>query len=193
MHFEPAFLEQKFNQAMTFEEYVALAAALGQDGPWHERYGRLELDASQQALVGSFTRPIKILSLTGTWCGDCVLQGAAIARIAGARPDLITLRYLQREDEQADLITRSQINAGFRVPVTWFMAEDFEPVTVFGDRTLSRYGSMARKALPEGSCPVLADQPQDPVREVLQEMLDIVERIHLILRTSSRWRSHYGD
>jgi hypothetical protein len=85
------------------------------------------------------------------------------------------------------------INAGFRVPVTWFMAEDFEPVSRIGDRTLSRYRSMARKQLPEDANPVRAQPPDDPVRTVLQEILDEFERAHLVLRTSARWREKYGD
>ena len=52
--------------------------------------------------------------------------------------------------------TKAPINAGFRVPVTWIMAEDFEPVLVFGDRTLSRYRSIARKQLPPDQANVLA-------------------------------------
>ena len=86
----------------------------------------------------------------------------------------------------------SRINAGTRVPVTFLMAEDFEPCARFGDRTLSRYRSMARKALGETS-PVLAPPPDDPVREVLQEMLDEVERVQWMLRLSPRLRERYGD
>ena len=86
----------------------------------------------------------------------------------------------------------SQVNAGFRVPVTWFMAEDFEPVSRFGDRTLSRYRAMARKVLGPTSN-VHAPAPEDPVRAVLQEMLDEVERVHLLLRLSGRLRQKHGD
>ena len=85
----------------------------------------------------------------------------------------------------------AQINAGFRVPVTWFMAEDFEPVSRIGDRTLSRYRSMARKVLGDGA--VQAAPPVDPVRAVLDEVLDEFERVQLLLRLSPRWREKYGD
>jgi hypothetical protein len=144
-------------------------------------------------MVKGFTRDMNVLCMTGTWCGDCALQGSALARVSEANPARIALRFLQRTDEHADLITRCAINAGFRVPVTWFMAEDFEPVAFFGDRTLSRYRSMARKALPPEAATVLAQPPADPVRAVLGEVLDLFERAQLLLRLSPRLRERHGD
>ncbi len=116
-----------------------------------------------------------------------------MARIAEANPSMIELRYLQRSEEQAELIVKVPINGGFRVPVTWFSAEDFEPVAVFGDRTLSRYRAIARKQLPPDQANVLAPPPADPVREVLREVLDMFERVQLILRLSPRLRQLHGD
>ena len=87
---------------------------------------------------------------------------------------------MPKSDEHADLLVPAKINGGFRVPVTWFLAEDFEPVAWFGDRTLSRYRSMARKALGERSG-VVAPPPADPVREVLREVLDEFERYQKVL------------
>ncbi|MEM7229070.1 MAG: thioredoxin family protein [Planctomycetota bacterium] len=185
-------LQSKFNEAVPYDAFVASGEPHGHRMQWDQRYGQLELDDAQHAMVAGFERTINVLSLTGTWCGDCALQGAAMHRIAEANPERIHLRYLPRTDEHAELIVPNQINAGFRVPVTWFMAEDFEPVSRFGDRTLSRYRSMARKQLGANS-PVLAEPPADPVREVLREVLDEIERVHLLLRLSPRFRQQYGD
>lgn len=187
----PDFMQTKFDQAIDYASFVALGTPDGHDGQWHMRYEALALTEQQQALVASFTRSINVLCLTGTWCGDCALQGAAMQRIAEANPDRINLRFLLREEAHADLIVPNRINAGFRVPVTYFLAEDFEPVSRFGDRTLSRYRSMARKALGDDAVP--APAPADPVREVLSEVLDEFERVHLLLRLSARWREQYGD
>ena len=118
--------------------------------------------------------------------------GNSRPRVAEANPQCIDLRFLPRSEEHADLIVPNQINAGFRVPVTWFMAEDFEPVSRFGDRTLSRYRSMARKALGDASN-VHAAPPDDPVRTVLDEVLAEFERVHLLLRLSARLRQRHGD
>jgi hypothetical protein len=180
-----------YQSALPYDEFVALGAPSGHDAQWHERFGRLALTADQHALVAGFTRTMHVLCLTGTWCGDCALQGAAMERVARANP-CISLRFLLREERHAELIVANQINAGFRVPVTWFMAEDLAPVSRIGDRTLSRYRSMARKAFGPGA-PVVDPPPADPVRAVLDEVLAEFERVHLLLRLSPRLRERHGD
>ena len=189
----PDILRPKFRAGMPYAEFVAAGEPDGHRPPWDERYGQLTLDPAQEALVQSFTRSMNVLCLSGTWCGDCALQGAAMARIAEANPQMIDLRFLLRAEQHADFIVKAPINAGFRVPVTWFMAEDFEPAVVFGDRTLSRYRAMARKQLPPEQTDVHAPPPADPVREVLGEVLEMFERVQLMLRLSPRLREKHGD
>lgn len=185
-------LQEKFDQGMSYADFVDSGRQEGHHQQWEQRYSLLELDETQAAMVGGFTREMNVLSMTGSWCGDCALQGSAMARIAEANPKHIHLRFIPRTEEHADLIVKNPINAGHRVPVTWFMAEDFEPVSRFGDRTLSRYRSMARHTLGEAAV-VTAPPPSDPVREVLQEVLCEFERVHLLLRLSARLRQKHGD
>ncbi len=186
-------LQEKFDQGVSYADFVASGRQEGHHPPWEQRYSLLKLDETQATMVGGFTREMNVLSLTGTWCGDCALQGSAMARIAEANPGRIHLRYLPRQEEHTDLIIRAPINAGFRVPVTWFLAEDFEPVVVFGDRTLSRYRAIARKQLGQELSNVRAPAPADPVQEVLREVLDIFERVQLLLVLSARLREKHGD
>ena len=186
-------LLSKLDQGLGYSDFVALGRPEGHDGQWHQRYGQLELTQPQRDLVASFTRETHILCLTGTWCGDCALQGSAMARIAEANPDKLKLRFILRSDEHADLIVKSQINAGFRVPVTWFLSEDDQLVSCFGDRTLSRYRSMAQKSLSPAEAVVMEPPPENPVRQVLQEVLDEFERVQLVLRLSTRLREKHGD
>ena len=193
MLLDAAILRSKFGQAMAYGDFVASGEPEGHRPPWDQRYGQLVLAPGQEALVKSFTRRMNVLCLTGSWCGDCALQGSAMARVAEANPTTIDLRFIPRHEQHADLIVKAPINAGFRVPVTWFMAEDFEPVLVFGDRTLSRYRSMARKQLPPDQANVTAPPPADPLREVLGEVLDLFERAQLLLRLSPRLRQKHGD
>ena len=134
-------------------------------------------------------------------CCACRVRGAETSLCKGRpcsalqrrTPGKILLRYLLRSDEHADLIVKAQINAGFRVPVTWFMADGFEVVAYFGDRTLSRYRSIARKALPAPEVSALSGPPSDPVGEVLREVLEEFERVQLLLRLSPRLRAKHGD
>jgi len=185
-------LVQKFQQALSYEDFVASGAAEGHDKTWNQRYEQLTLEPEQQEMISGWVREMNVLCLTGTWCGDCSLQGAAMARIAEANPK-INLRFIPRSEEHGDLITISTINAGHRVPVSWFMAEDFEMVSWFGDRTLSRYRSMAEKQLGPGQSGCNSPRPNDPVREVLNEVLNEFERVQLLLRLSGRFREKYGD
>jgi hypothetical protein len=186
-------LQAKFEQGLSYADFIALGDPEGHRPPWDQRYSQIELSPEQDALVKSFTRKMNVLCLSGTWCGDCALQGSALQRVAEANPDCIDLCFILREDKHAELIVKAKINGGFRVPVTWFMAEDFEPVSWFGDRTLSRYRSMARKVLPEKETAAFASPPADPVREVLQEVHDEFERVSLLLRLSARLREKHGD
>lgn len=192
MFLDAGFLRQKFEQGVPYGDFVAGGEPAGHRPPWDDRYGKLALDDAQRTLVEGFTREMNVLCMTGTWCGDCALQGSAMARVAEANPARIHLRYLLRDEEHADLVTKAPINAGFRVPVTWMLAEDFETVLVFGDRTLSRYRSIAQKQLGPAAN-VLAPPPADPVREVLHEVLDLFERAQLVLRLSPRLRDRHGD
>lgn len=193
MLLSPPTLQAHFERGLSYHDFVATGDSLGHRAPWDQRYSQLELEPDQRALVESFDREMRVLCMTGTWCGDCALQGAALARIAEANPTKIDLRYIPRSEEFAEIVVASQLNAGFRVPMTWFMAEDFEPIALFGDRTLSRYRSMARKQLPQEETNILAPPPTDPVREVLREMLEECERANLLLRLSPRLRQKHGD
>jgi hypothetical protein len=184
-------LQEAFARGMSYEAFVS-AGDPGHQLQWRQRHDHLTLDTEQVSITGGFTRAMKVLCLTGQWCGDCALQGAALQRIVESRPDLLELRFIPRSDDFAELIVANRINEGYRVPVTWLMAEDFHPCARFGDRTLSRYRSMAHKALGDAS-PVLAEAPVDPVRAVLQEVLDEVERVQLLLRLSPRLRELHGD
>jgi len=121
-----------------------------------------------------------------------VQQGPLIQRIAEANPQSIDLRWLDR-DEHMDLQEQVSINAGHRVPILVFCAEDYEPVFWYGDRTLNRYRAMARKQL-AGACPLPgAAVDDDELAATLQDWLDQFERAHLLLRLSSRLRQKHGD
>jgi hypothetical protein len=180
-----------FDKAVPFDAFVAGAETMHQS-TWQDRYGLLELDAAQLETVGRFERSMRILCLSGRWCGDCALQGAAFARVAEAANGLIDLRFLERDDDTAELAVGAMINAGTRVPVTWLMAEDGAPAARMGDRTLSRYRSMARKMLGDDAN-VHCAPPTDPVRAVGLEVLDEIERVQWLLRLSPRLRQLHGD
>ena len=62
-----------------------------------------------------------------------------------------------------------------------------------GDRTLTRYRSMAARNL-GASCEIPgATVPEDEYGETLQDWLNEFERVHLLLRLSARLRQKHGD
>jgi thiol-disulfide isomerase/thioredoxin len=183
------YLKAKFDAALDWEAY--LATDPDKADHWHKVYEQARLTPQQQRLVEGFVREIKVLFVTGIWCGDCVEQGPLIQRIAEAE-STIELRYVDR-DEHLDLAEQIRINAGLRIPVAIFMAEDCEPVSIFGDRSLARYRALAAKNLGV-ACPLPGvPVPDDEVHATLQDWMDEIERVHLILRLSARLRQKHGD
>jgi thiol-disulfide isomerase/thioredoxin len=185
------FLAGQFASALPYERYVRTGTD-EQQQRWRQVYDACSLTAAQRALIGGFTRELKLLVVSGTWCGDCVQQCPLLERIAEANRARIDLRFLDR-DEHKDLSTQVQINGGVRVPVALFLAEDHELCAVFGDRSLNRYRALAARQLGP-SCPTgLVLPPQEELAATLQDWLDEVERVQWMLRLSARLRQKYGD
>ncbi|MEX0653344.1 MAG: thioredoxin family protein [Phycisphaeraceae bacterium] len=187
---DAAYLASKHEAGLTYTDYLATGTDAQRDN-WQRIYEQTTLTDAQRQLVGSFVRDIKVIGLSGIWCGDCVQQGPLIQRIADAS-DRIDLRWLDR-DEHIDLQQKVAINAGHRVPVLLFCAEDYELVGWFGDRTLNRYRAIAAKQL-DTACPLPgAPVDQDEQAATLEDWVDQFERVHLLLRTSGRLRQKHGD
>ena len=135
---------------------------------------------------------MKVLVVSGIWCGDCVQQCPLLHRIAEANPTAIDLRLVDR-DAHRDLAERIRVNGGDRVPVALFLAEDFEFCAAFGDRSLHRYRALARSQL-GASCPIgIAPPDQDELAATLGDWVNEFERVQLMLRLSPRLRRKHGD
>ena len=185
------YLGQKFSAALSYEKYLSTGTD-EQQRRWRQVYDACRLTDDQRRLISSFTRHMKILIVSGIWCGDCVQQCPLIERIAQANPQKIDLRLLDR-DIHADLRDQVKLNAGLRVPVVLFLAEDFEFCALAGDRTLRRYRAIARRQLGP-ACPVAIAPPDpDEMAATVQDWLDEIERVQLMLRLSPRLRQKYGD
>ena len=182
-------LQQAFDQSMEWETY--LASDPDKAAAWRTLYDGLSLTAVQQQLLQGFTRRIHVLFISGIWCGDCVRQGPIFQKFAEAT-SCIQLGFLDR-DSCPPIMDALSINGGRRVPVVVFMAEDFEPVSVGGDRTLNYYRHMAAARL-GATCPMPGAPTDDGmIRLTTQDWLDECERVHLLLRLSGRLRQHHGD
>ena len=188
---DATYLQSKHDAGLAYEDYLA-AGTPDQRSNWTKIHDQAALTPQQTQLVQSFERKINVIGLSGIWCGDCVQQGPLIARIAQGNLDKIDLRWLDR-DEHADLQAKVRINLGDRVPVLVFCSEDFELVSWYGDRTLSRYRAQAAKQLGP-ACPLPgALVSQSEIEATLGDWLGEFERVHLLLRLSTRLRQKYGD
>ena len=182
-------LEATFSRAVSFDRY--LASDQSRAGGWQTVYDRVVLSAVQKAEIAGFTREMKVLVVSGIWCGDCVQQGPMLARIAAANPAIV-MRWVDR-DEAADFSARIKLCGGGRVPVVVFASEEFEACSIHGDRTLSRYRGLARRQL-GASCELPWVQiPADESAMVLQEWLNEFERVQWMLRLSPKLRQKHGD
>jgi len=182
-------LSTAFNTAVSYDDYLS-ASQKHADG-WRAIDDRVAITTQQQELLGSFTRDMRVLVISGSWCGDCVRQGPPLAAIAQACAH-IDLRFIDRDHADSP-IEHFIINAGSRVPVAIFMAEDGELVSSLGDKTISYYRWVAAQQLGP-ACPLPgAPIPEDVLASITQDWLDECERVQLLLRLSPRLRGVHGD
>jgi len=185
------YLRDKFAAGLDYADYLQTGKP-GQGDKWKAIGDKLSLPDATREMLGSFVREFHVLVVSGIWCGDCVRQGPMIQALADATNGKVKVSWLDR-DEHMDLQQQVTVNAGNRVPVAIFAAEDFELVSVMGDKPLSRYRIMAEQAL-GANCPLPgAAVPPEHLAAEVQDWTDEFERVHLLLRLSGRLREKHGD
>jgi hypothetical protein len=188
---DSTYLQAKHTAGLTWADYLASGTA-DQKANWLKIYNQAVITEQQAELIKSFKRQINIIGLSGIWCGDCVQQGPLVQKIADVNPGCVNLRWVDR-DVHADLQAKLKICGGNRVPVFVFAAEDYELVSIYGDRTLSRYRAIAARQLGPSCALPGAPVPQDEMAATLQDWLNEIERVHLLLRLSTRLRQKHQD
>ncbi|HTW93931.1 MAG TPA: thioredoxin family protein [Tepidisphaeraceae bacterium] len=189
---QASFLADKFATALDYDQYLRTGTD-EQRRRWKQVYDATSLTPRQIEVVNSFSRQMKLLAISGIWCGDCVQQLPLIERICEANPAKLWLRIVDR-DEHRDLADLVRINAGDRVPMVLFLAEDHEICAVFGDRTLARYRALAAKYLGAEACSTaIFLPPQEELAATLADWLNEIERVQWMLRLSARLRKLHGD
>ncbi|MCG3177746.1 MAG: hypothetical protein BIFFINMI_00066 [Phycisphaerae bacterium] len=164
-------------------------------GPrWGRVYDACTLTAAHRHALSTFTREMRLLTLSGIWCGDCVAQVPLIQRLSEASP-LLEHRLLPIEQADEAFKERWSINGGHRVPVLFLLSSDFRLGSAWGDRTLGRY-RLLRHA--KSQMPPEADKKEyyrrvgerslrpDVIAKTTDELLDEIERVQIMFQISPR-------
>jgi thiol-disulfide isomerase/thioredoxin len=186
-----SYLSDQFASALPYDRYVQTGTD-EQQRRWKQVYDAARLADAQKQVVDGFVRELKILIVSGIWCGDCVQQCPLIQRIAETNADKIDLRLVER-DQNRDLVEQVRMNAGDRVPVVLLLSEDYEWCATAGDRTINRYRALALRKLGI-ACPTGIVAPdKDELDATLADWLSEVERVQLMLRLTPRLRQKHQD
>src|ERR1700724_215165 len=103
-----SYLSEQFASAIPYGQYIQTGTD-EQQRRWKQVYDAVRLSEAQKQLVGGFVRDIKILIVSGIWCGDCVQQCPLIERIAEANTLKMDLRFVER-DQHRDLVDQVRMN-----------------------------------------------------------------------------------
>ncbi len=184
-------LRAQFDAGLPYDQYVASGKPADQQA-WGDFASGLALTDDQKSLLDGFTRRLHVIAVSGTWCGDCVKQLPFVRLVEQHRPDVVACRYLDR-DLHMDFAKTLPICGGTRVPVVVFANEDFDFLALEGDRSLSRYRSLAARQL-GAACEIpTARTGGDEVRLTQADWVGYFERAQLMCRVSTKLRERHRD
>ena len=179
-----------WERAVRYESHVT-SGREPQIARWRGHEAAMRLDDTHRGRLGGFIRPMRLLCMSGVWCGDCARLGPVLKAVSEATP-AIELRFLDR-DSHPELRDLLRIVGAARVPNTLILSEDFFLVDRLGDRALATYRRMAAEKLGP-VCPIgIGPPPADELLAITDELLDDLERAQLTLRLSPMLRERYGD
>jgi len=185
-----SFMSNAFAKGLPFDQYIA-SGTPEQQSRWTQVTEAIKVTADQTTLFSTFTREMKVLIISGLWCGDCVEQGP-MAHILATLSDKIELRYIDR-DTIPPLRDQVKVCGGTRVPVAIFMAEDYAHCSTFGDRTLTRYRALQENQLGTACSTGLFLPAEAELVDTIQDWANEFERIQIMLRLSTRLRTKHND
>src|SRR5438067_13780407 len=67
------YLSDQFTHAIGYAPYVQTGTG-EQQRRWREAYEAVAIAPAQRQLVTGFKREMKVLVVSGIWCGDCIVQ-----------------------------------------------------------------------------------------------------------------------
>ncbi len=167
---------------------------------WAQIYDACALSERQAQILRAFEVPVNVLTMVGTWCGDCVAEVPLIERLAEGS-EQVTHRLVRIEDVDDAFKDRWQINGGHRVPVLFLLSEDWHLGFAWGDRPLARYRMLrnVRRAEPDLEkkefYKKLAAESRRPevMEKTADELLAELERAQIMFQLSPRLQELRGQ
>ena len=185
------FFQKHFDSAKSYQEYLETADPT-HSSKWITNNSSRHLTEEQIGLIGSFTRRLNLLVLSGVWCGDCVRQGPLLNEIA-SHNSLIDLRFFESR-QTMELDDELRVNGAQKVPVVVGLSEDFFELGRFGDAHLSVYRDKLSKNIGTSCDSGLGiSDSTDKLKIEITEWLSWIERQQYILRLSPMLRRRYED
>lgn len=180
-----------FHDAVPYRDYLLT----GND---RERAGWARAEAAVPALPADAAtrldpagRIVKVLCLSGIWCGDCVRSVPIVARLAEVAGPSVDFRLVDR-DAIPGLRDELRVLGAMRVPMVVFLTEDFHEIGRYGDRPLTVYRDKAVTEL-GAACPLPGSADGGALAAETAEWLDVFERMILMARLAPPLRARHGD
>jgi hypothetical protein len=184
------FFKNYFDSGLPYDDYVSSGSDIEIE-KWRGIQTRVNLSDAQKTRLGSFTRRMNILVMSGIWCGDCVRQGPMLNAISSGS-QLVEARFVESR-QKPELQEELRINGAHKVPVVVVLSEDFYELSRFGDRHLGVYRRKAASELGPACDAGLIGPSDEELTSELDEWLDYLERLQLMLRLAPLLRKRYGD
>lgn len=180
-----------FGEALRYDAYLATGDE-GERRAWARAAEAVPaLPGDAVARLDPAGRIVRVLCLSGIWCGDCSRSVPVLARLAEAAGPRLELRILDRDAIPA-LREELRVLGAMRVPMAVCLTEDFHEIGRFGDRPLSVYREKAATEL-GAACPLPGTADDEALGAEMREWLDFLERMILMARLSPPLRARHGD
>ncbi len=183
------YFQKYYAMGLAYQDYAAAGEA-NQIANVKNYESLIALTDAQKALFATYTMKMRVLVLSGIWCGDCTRQIPMFKEIEDAS-QCIEMRYLDSRTNP-ELHEKLRINGALKVPVVVVLSEDFYELARFGDRHLSVYRRKAATELGPSCETGFIPPSESALAAELSEWCDFFERLQLMLKISPMLRNRYG-
>lgn len=120
-----------FLSGKTYDEWLASADEPDQAERIRSVSEEIRLSSVTIAVLESLVRPVNIIAIAETWCGDVVRHTPLVMAMVEAAGGIVAIRFIARNDFP-DFFIRFLTNGGEAVPKFVFCNDDFVEVGNWG-------------------------------------------------------------